>query len=515
MVALLSVGLVALAFDGDDGDQRRRQAPIDRSGSGRTDAGASNRAIFLAPGSAGRIGAVEFTGRDVVRLDGVTERWSLLLDGSDIGLPATARFDGLHAAGDGTLLFSLAESVVLPDLGPVDGEDVVEYVPPAPGRSSPTLSLLFDGSEHGLTEPGEGVDAVAVDPGGNLVLSTIGDGSTASGRHSAGDLLVFDGRALSRYLDAAATGLGAVSAGDNVTGLSIDGSGILHLVVGEGVVGGGELLQCVPADGAPVTRCDWSSSWPSFVDGVPPAAIGGLTIDGAVNHFSPFDEPIGPDWVAYDSIGHAGWGLRRPSAVDVVVSPSAFGGGLLTITADMGRGPEADRLVSGGVKLLKPQTYGRYTVRLRADPDPDQVTSMVALLWPRSNQWPRDGEINIVETLDFRTTREPVESTLHWLDPDASEPFDGDDDDKSQFVHPGISGVDWHTYVLEWRPDLVSVSIDGAEPLVMSTDPAEIADWDMEPTLQLDAFDPPDEPGRQPTVGASVTMYIDYLLIQP
>jgi len=171
------------------------------------------------------------------------------------------------------------------------------------------------------------------------------------------------------------------------------------------------------------------------------------------------------DWVVYDSPGHGGRGLRRPSAVTIEsAAATTEGESVLRITARMGRGDEAGQLVSGGLALLRPRTYGTYTFRMRVDPDGAEVTSGVALLWPWSNRWPEDGELDMFETWANRDTRAPVETNLHWLDPDAEPPYDSSDDEKTQDTHPGVDGTQWHTYVLEWRPDLVSIAIDGGEP---------------------------------------------------
>ena len=242
----------------------------------------------------------------------------------------------------------------------------------------------------------------------------------------------------------------------------------------------------------------------------------GLGELGADAYFNDFSKPLGPEWLVYNSIGHAGWGLRRPSAVTTTADPTAAGGTVLTITAKMGEGSEAGLLVSGGLKLRRPQTYGTYTVRMRVEPDPDEVTSGVALLWPQSNQWPRDGEIDFVETWASRATRTPVESNLHWLKPDAVEPYVRADDAKVLRTHPGVDGTDWHIYRLDWRADLITVTVDDRPPVVLSNNPDEIADWNMEPTLQLDAFPAPHTLELQPRIeGNSVNMFVDYILVEP
>ncbi len=232
------------------------------------------------------------------------------------------------------------------------------------------------------------------------------------------------------------------------------------------------------------------------------------------DYYTDFSEPLGDEWLLYDSIGHAGWGLRRPSAIGMASDPTAAGGSVLTITASMGTGDAEDLVVSGGIKLLRPQTYGRYTMRVKVDKDPAEVTSGVGLLWPASNRWPEDGEIDIFESWRYRATRTPVESNLHWLNPEAEPPYERSDDLKTLQLHVGVDGSEWHVYQLEWREDLVSVSIDGNEPAVLSTNPDEIADWDMEPTLQLDAFPTPTDLESQPELEIDVVMYVDYLAIQ-
>jgi hypothetical protein len=93
------------------------------------------------------------------------------------------------------------------------------------------------------------------------------------------------------------------------------------------------------------------------------------------------------------------------------------------------------------------QLYGRYEVRFRADEIDGYKTAF--LLWPKSEVWPRDGEI------DF------AEGALNGT-------IDG-------FVHHqgGKSGGDqagfstsaryspWHTAIIEWAPTYVSFILDG------------------------------------------------------
>jgi hypothetical protein len=483
-----------------------------------------DQAIFVISSTGGNIDGVPFTDEDVLVRDKASEQWAMYMDGSDVGLGGRQKLDALDVLPDGSILFSLLLSGRVPGLGTVDDSDVVRFIPTTVGPDTAgQFELVFDGSDYGLTTSAEDVDAAALDGDGRLLLSVSGTAAGGFGAAADEDILVFDGSSLSLFLDGSAVGLGGSS--EDVSAIEVSPDGVIHLsTVGNYDVPGAsgnrsDALQCVPtlAPDGTVASCNWSNYWDGSSVGFGTENLNALSATDSVFYLSDFSSALGPEWVLYDSVGHAGWGLRRPSAIGLTPDPTALGGSLLTITAKMGTGSESGLMVSGGMKLLLPQTYGRYTVRMRGEPDPDQVTSMVALLWPQTNQWPRDGEIDIVETHNFsaRATREPIESALHWLRPGAEEPYTILDDAKALFDHNGVSGVDWHTYQLEWRENLVSVSVDGGEPLVLSTNPAEIADWNMELALQLDGFDSENAPGAQPSVSAPVSMYVDYVLVQP
>ena len=82
----------------------------------------------------------------------------------------------------------------------------------------------------------------------------------------------------------------------------------------------------------------------------------------------------------YDSVGAFGNGLRRSSAVTV-------SDGLLNVTA---RGN-----VSGGMAHKLGQKYGRWEFRARSDKG--RGFGSAILLWPDSERFPEDGEIDIME----------------------------------------------------------------------------------------------------------------------
>jgi hypothetical protein len=267
----------------------------------------------------------------------------------------------------------------------------------------------------------------------------------------------------------------------------------------------------VSAGRARVSALEDPPPWPASL----PGDRGSERLANAV-YYTDFSTPLGSEWVLYDSIGHAGWGLRRPSAISVEADPDAESGQLLTITAQMGtEGDEAGLLVSGGMKLLIPQLFGRYTFRIRVDPDPDEATSGVGLLWPQSLQWPRDGEIDIFETWASRDTRNPVETNIHYLAPGAAPPYTIEDDRILPFTWDGVDGTEWNVFQLTWRPDQLTVAINGGLPVELTTNPAEIPQTPMELTFQLDAFDQPDRPGQQPVLSGQRQLEVDWVLVEP
>ena len=100
-------------------------------------------------------------------------------------------------------------------------------------------------------------------------------------------------------------------------------------------------------------------------------------------------------WSRYDSVGAFGNGLRRSSAVTV-------SDGLLNVTA---RGN-----VSGGMAHKLDQKYGRWEFRARSDKG--RGFGSAILLWPDSERFPEDGEIDIMEVP--AETRDRAHFILHF-----------------------------------------------------------------------------------------------------
>ncbi len=187
-------------------------------------------------------------------------------------------------------------------------------------------------------------------------------------------------------------------------------------------------------------------------------------------------------WGVYDGPGSGGVGLRRPSAISV-------GDGELRITA---RG-----MVSGGLAWVGPATtYGRWEVRMKADRGTGY--SAVVLLWPDSDRWPVDGELDFAEI--SAPNRDRNNFTAHW----------GIDNSQSSASLVGDFSQ-WHDYAVEWEPDHVTMFVDGL-PIYHTTDPAAIPRAPMHLALQQDVLGG-DHGSSVPSVNNpdEVTMHVDWV----
>jgi beta-glucanase (GH16 family) len=88
----------------------------------------------------------------------------------------------------------------------------------------------------------------------------------------------------------------------------------------------------------------------------------------------------------------------------------------------------------------------RYSFSIRADKMAGYKG--VPLLWPLSEKWPRDGEIDAPES-DF--TAQPAAFMHH-------QSGTGPNDEDYYNTPAGTSWQDWHTYTIEWVP---GVRVDG------------------------------------------------------
>ena len=154
-----------------------------------------------------------------------------------------------------------------------------------------------------------------------------------------------------------------------------------------------------------------------------------------------FPGPYADHWTGYDGFpdtyGHADY------TNDII----SVQGGVLDEylhTAENGRAQAAAPvpLVDGE---WGGQTYGRFSVRFRADPVPGFGTGW--LLWPDSETWD-EGEMDFPEgRLDGQ-----ISGYNHCI---------GNARKLCGQVHSGVSYTEWHTATIEWLPGKLSYYLDG------------------------------------------------------
>jgi beta-glucanase (GH16 family) len=197
-----------------------------------------------------------------------------------------------------------------------------------------------------------------------------------------------------------------------------------------------------------------------------------------------FDGDLDEDvWNLYDSEGGFGNGLRRPEAISA-------SDGTLKITA---RGD-----VSGGMGHTHDQLYGRWEFRARTDAG--RGFGSAILLWPDSENWPEDGEIDMMEVPTEDRVR--AHFVLHY----------GED---NNIVGTSVPGdfTKWHTFAVEWLPDRITWFVDGKKQFE-TRDPEAIPDGPMHLTIQLDQGPKKDWlPEPDETTPEEVSLEVDWVRV--
>lgn len=144
-------------------------------------------------------------------------------------------------------------------------------------------------------------------------------------------------------------------------------------------------------------------------------------------------------------------GTSGASGVTWTAGQVAVGDGTATVTVDTAANRGGAISTQGGVV----QSYGKYEVRARIDEGPG--AGFALLLWPTSNRWPQDGEIDFAEA----PQRDRVHVTSHYQGPDGHAYHSGE--------FP-LDATAWHTYGVEWTPQAITYLVDGQVRAVMTED---------------------------------------------
>jgi hypothetical protein len=171
------------------------------------------------------------------------------------------------------------------------------------------------------------------------------------------------------------------------------------------------------------------------------------------------ESSLGRMWGAYDSEGHGGNGIRSPQQITI-------SDGILRMTGTRDG-------TTAGMSSRQSQRYGRWEVRARF-PAGCGCYHPVLILWPRSGNWPEDGEIDFAEVFDAE--RQYLNFFLHYSA-----------DNRQLYAERQVDMTQWHNFAVEWTPDHIIGYVD-AEQFFFTDRPDVQPPGPMAQTVQLDWF---------------------------
>ncbi|MFT4029248.1 MAG: glycoside hydrolase family 16 protein [Protaetiibacter sp.] len=186
------------------------------------------------------------------------------------------------------------------------------------------------------------------------------------------------------------------------------------------------------------------------------------------DEFAYTGAPSSSNWSVYDSVGHAGNGVRSPSAFSV-------SGGVVRVSGD------ANGTTGGMAARFDSSTYGKWEVRMRVS-QRDPKYHPVLLLWPNSNSWPCDGEVDFAEGW---AATDVVNFVL----------ISGCEKTVTR-TNQTIDQTAWHNYAVEWNSTTMIGYIDGVE-FFRDTTASHLPPGPMHLCIQLDWF--PDGSATSPS----------------
>jgi hypothetical protein len=166
--------------------------PTPSNTSTSTPAPPGEETIYLSSTSGGTVGGVSFADEDILAYDIATATWSMVFDGSDVGLGGTD-VDAFSLLSDGSIVISIdSATYTISGLGNIEDRDVVRFIPTSLGPDTAgSFEWYLDGSDVGLTTSGEDIDALDFAADGRLLLSTQGSFGVSGASGADEDLVAF------------------------------------------------------------------------------------------------------------------------------------------------------------------------------------------------------------------------------------------------------------------------------------------------------------------------------------
>ena len=250
--------------------------PTDTPASTPTLPPTGGQTIYLSSTSGGSVGGFSFADEDILAFDASTGGWSMVIDGSDVGLGGTdvAAFAFM---ADGSVLISIDSSTfAVPGFTTIEDRDIVRFIPTSLGPTTAgSFEWFLDGSDVGLTTSGEDIDAIDFAPDGRLLVSVVGSFGISGASGADEDLVAFAATSLGAissgtwdfYFDGSDVGLNS-SSSEDVNGVWVDpetGEIYLSTLGSFGVSGvsgtGADLFICTPSQLGSTTACAFRIYW--------------------------------------------------------------------------------------------------------------------------------------------------------------------------------------------------------------------------------------------------------------
>ena len=207
------------------------------------------------------------------------------------------------------------------------------------------------------------------------------------------------------------------------------------------------VVMCIARAGGEVPRDDppgWSQV---FYDGFDKPAPPGSWANECESDRVVYEGAQGQQWLTYPRCFLDTFD-RRPYRADQVLSVA--GGKLIFDLRQVDgqpAGANPSPILNAGSQY---QLYGRYSARMRVDTPGLNEYYVAWLLWPQSERWPDDGELDFPEGWLSGT----VGGYQHFAGAGSC------DGCKVQSADIGARFTDWHTYTIEWSPGRVRYLLD-------------------------------------------------------
>lgn len=261
----------------------------------------------------------------------------------------------------------------------------------------------------------------------------------------------------------------------------------------------GGLPSITTTTGPPVTTSDGKpdETVKPTTTAPPPSECGG-------DKYTSFGCPVLVDNFDGDAVntGVQGWSIYDypDSKFPRVAQNFEIGGGVVSLKGTYDRA--SGEILGAGMASHISQKYGRWEVRVKVEKG--RGYSAAGLLWPTSERWPTDGEVDLFEIPSGQ--RQKIHQTIH----NGVRNNTGSNTLK-------LDATQWHTYAVEWTPTKLVYFVDGQAKWTV-TKPALIpTTGNLHLTLQFDPgtvkecgrwFECPD--GSTPPV---TTMNVDYVKV--